>query len=132
MSNFTKTVLHETSFDGDDIKVEMKRLSTNGMLAITDMMGVTGKDEKVSLKPSDIIAFARDYLPEHVVSISGLTDAAKNPMELKDVMEESYFFELVSDIAVGLLEKSKVTPAEEGNSDAQPSTSTDVQASRAE
>jgi len=57
-------------------------------------------------------------LTAHVVTFRGLTDADGNEMTLEQAMDEQYFQPVVKAIVDELLDASKLSKEETGNSDA--------------
>lgn len=103
MSQFTATFTAATTYDGDDVAVELRRL-TNAQLNKLEPYFFTDEGQaKVKFKDrTQMIAAMAAILPEVVVTLKGVTDKDGRAVELSTVLEHTYFATLV-DWMVGQL-----------------------------
>lgn len=119
MSKFTKTIVYQTTFEGDNVTVKMNRLKRAAMLKLSPHLPEPG--EQI---PADFIDAAAGILPEHVVEVVGLTDSEGGELGINEIVEEAYFLRLLGEIVEQLFVQSNLSEDDEGNFDEQPNTST--------
>ena len=116
MSNFTPLVEYKTTFDGDDITIQLSRLKRKHFLTIAPYI-TKDVDEEGNLEMSfeDQAQFAEvmaQIIPECVKSFNGLVMKTGEPLDINVVVVEGYFQNLMGSIMAELLQISKPTEEE--------------------
>jgi hypothetical protein len=123
MSNFTPLVKKEYEFEGDTVSVafcRMKRKHTLRLLPIIQNLSKANNSEDAKFQEaaqSDLLEKLTDILPEHVKEFSGLKDSDGNPIDFNTVIDDSYFFNLVVDIGMALIDNSLATMGASGKNE---------------
>lgn len=135
MGNFRKLITCTTAFDGDTIKVDLKKLKRKDAVRLIPMMGTP--DDEGNFKVDDLaeqmelMDAMSDILSNHkyIVNFSGLFVTDENPETgeertrelvmkqgkltddknsdlLESLLEDAYFMPLLSDIVSTLMDKS--------------------------
>lgn len=110
MSGFTPLVSETFKFDGDEVKVQFKRLKRKDMISLIPKMSEGGRIEITS----EVINQAIDLIPEYVTKFDGLRDANGDVVDLELALDNAYFTKLVSEIALTMVTESVMR---EGNSE---------------
>ena len=125
MSNFTPTVKFETEFEGDTVRMNLRRLKRGDMMKLSPYLTTETGGAIDGMQLMDISAgFIRDY----VFDFCGLTDAEGSELPFTAITDEVYFLGLISEIITRLFEISNMGEGDEKNSGVQPSMSTVAQA----
>jgi len=114
MSNYTRNIVKTFEFDGDSITVEFSRLKRKHLMALSPFLSDDG-----AMKFSDqmeMINAASEFIPELIQSFDGLKDSNGDVISLSEVLEESYFTPLVSDILSAIMDVSFLNQADVKNS----------------
>ena len=123
MSKFTPLVKFETSFEEDEITMNLRRLKRVAFMSLTPYLtsGADGTVDEVAM-----MDVATELLPDYVQNFKGLVDAKGEEIALEDMIVETYFIELITEIIKELFDISKIgkTSVEvdeaEKNSEGQP------------
>jgi len=112
MSNFMPLVRREYEFEGDTISVSFTRLTRQQMIEISpylpkDDHGLS-EDDNMSL-----IGKAIDILKKNVVDFSGLKNANGEPLAFLDIIDDTYFFSLSTDMVKDLMGESMLSVKKE-------------------
>lgn len=122
MSNFTTTFTHQSVFDGDTVKVELRRLKRKHVAKLSPFFAQAESGE-IKLKFADqlqLLEVLEHILPECVVSIDGLKDKGNNALKLSDIIEDIYFMPLFQGWMGALVSSSFMKGDEEKKSVPQP------------
>ncbi len=119
MSNFTPTVPFSVEFEGDTITMDLRRLSRKGMMTLSPY--VTGKVG--ALDEMAILDVSVNLLPGHITNFKGLKTETGEDITVAQMVEESYFLMLMSEIISKLFEVSSMGVKGGKNLRKQPSTS---------
>ena len=106
MSNFTKSLVEKFNFDGDEVTVTFTRLKRKHLISLAPHMTADG-----NIAFSDQVKFmdaAAEVLPDIITSMTGLKDSDGNALTVEDVVNETYFVGLVSDLMTKVMEHSFV------------------------
>jgi len=108
MGHFSKVVEQEITFDGDLLKIKMRRMKNKHMLHIGPALSEPFEKSSggLLLRTSKLVDVAKEPLAECVTELSGLKDADGNALEFKDILEESYFLPLLDQILGMLIQVS--------------------------
>lgn len=123
MSNFTKSEEFKTEFQKDIVEMRLTRLKRGDIKELSPYIKQPDENGNITLSFSENIEFtgmAAEILPRYVTNFKGLTDKAGEPIELEDILEETYFITLVGNIFRRLMEISFVSGDEEKKSEEQP------------
>ncbi len=120
MSGFTKTVKEQTTFDGDTINYEFKRLKKPTVLYIAKHaeQQEDGTYQITQEKMFDIVNSDEfnNALVESIVKFDGLKDAEGQALNFSDIIQEMYFVELVTEMVQKIMTASTVQGEMEKNS----------------
>lgn len=119
MGRFTPTFEHTEEFDGDTIKLRLRRLKRAQMQVLAPHMKTDDAGE-TKMSFADTLALleaAEKVLPEAVESMSGLLIDGRE-VAISDIVEETYFMPLLGNLLRTLFEASTVQGQEEKNSGA--------------
>jgi hypothetical protein len=125
MSKFTPLVKFETSFEGDKVVIQLRRLKRKAMMKLTPFL-TEGDEGDGKLDEMAIMGVATEILPEHVASFKGLFQADGTEITFKEAIEESYFMGLITEMIQELFRISKLDEDDAENSQGQPVTSASV------
>lgn len=110
MSKYLPTIKYSTEFEGDAIEVELLRLSRKDYMDIITNsaaeIGEGGAAKVDVVKVVNNLNNFSDKLVDHVKVFKGLKDADGNALNFKDIVNTTYFTELVMDVMKELIEKS--------------------------
>jgi len=126
MSKFTKQISKTYDFQGDTVRVKMKRLKRKDAIKLAPLMSEPDKDGNVKMSLYDSMEFvgvANEVLLNCVTSFSGLLNEEEEPIFKEEIFgEESevYFMELTSQIMGDLMEASFASGDKEKKSKRQP------------
>ena len=121
MGHFTPTVLYKTRFDDDEITVTLRRLKRDDLAALAPVI-LSHRDDKGEVTPEGqlkVLDLMTSLLPKYVENIKGLTIQG-NEAQIKDIVDEVYFTELLTFISTELFNISKLAEDEIKNSDGPP------------
>lgn len=126
MGNYTKTIKYETDFDGDHIKVEMKRLKRPDAVQIIPLVGEPDKDGSYKIEnlvdQIELMNSMSDLLTDpgkkYIINFSGLKiedkelimqdgNIPEEDIELfNEVFTGAYFMPLLAEFTAELMDKS--------------------------
>jgi hypothetical protein len=106
MSQFTSTVEKTVQFDGDQVKVVLRRLKNKHTILLSPHIrpADSSGDVKVSFAEfAELAEKAERILPDCVVSMSGLVDQAGRELAVVDIISEAYFSSLLVSLLTELM-----------------------------
>ena len=118
MSHFTPTVIYKTRFDDDEITVTLRRLKRGDLTKLAPLIQANSDDQgNVTVSGQlEILDLMTALLPTYVVTLKGLTiDGVE--VEIKDIIDEVYFTNLLTDISTELFRISNLSGDEVKKSD---------------
>lgn len=122
MGNFTQTFTHESEFDGDKIRVELRRLKRRHIAMLSPFIAqhADGAMRLTLDQQMPLLAVLEGILPECIVQIDGLKDRGNNALRIDDIIENVYFMPLFSEWLSALLTNSFMRAPDEKKSEPQP------------
>jgi hypothetical protein len=99
VSKFIRSTPFATTFDGDEVRCELKPLERGDFLKVTRF-----EDELSASSVTEMI----DFLPTYVENFRGLRDAAGAPVAFEDAYRLAFFFGLMAEIAGTLLKAASL------------------------
>lgn len=129
MSKFTPSVTKHYQFDGDNVTVELNRLSKAAMFSLSPYIG-DGSEDSVDVE--GMLKKGTDHVAGHIKSMTGLKDADGEEISVHTMVSSAYFITLVSKILVDLFEISQPTEDDAKNSGALSTTESSAQESSEE
>mgnify|MGYP000536404972 CR=1 FL=1 len=109
MSNFTKTFDVNTTFEDDQITLVMSRMKRKDAFKLIPYMGEPDKEGNVKVSFAgqiELMNVAADLLPKYIKEMKGLKDEEGNAISIEDMLNESYFLDLVGIVLNELMLKS--------------------------
>ena len=109
MSNFTPLVKKQYKFEDDDVTVEFSRLKRKHVLTILPKAQEMERQDdrhKQTLLQNELLNEVLDILPDYVAVFTGLRDAAGGEIDFSSAVNEIYFIDLISDIAMDVIQES--------------------------
>lgn len=97
MSKFVRNISITKPFDGDTVTFVLRPMSFAVALRLHDMATATQEEQG---------KFGQQAMREHLVSVSGATDAAGAPLGAEDILDTAYFVRLVSEVTAAWVEAS--------------------------
>jgi len=120
MSNYTPSMTLTTEFEGDSVVIKLRRIKrTHVMSMMPYMKRLPGTDdfEPDESKFSEMFDTICSWIEEYIESITGLVDTENNPININTIIEEQYFFPLLQEIAMKLLNSRGVSAKDAKKSD---------------
>ncbi len=117
MSHFTPTVLYKTRFDDDEITVTLRRLKRGDLTKLAPVI-LEHQDDEGNVTPEGqlkVLDLMTALLPKYVERIDGLLIEGAQA-QIKDIIDEVYFTELLTYISTELFNISKLAEDEVKNS----------------
>jgi len=110
MSGFTKTKKFAVDFQGDHVTMTLRRLTRDQIKTVSQYIEHTPEGNiKVSFTMSlQMIEDGESFIKECVTNFNGLQDADGNNLTWEDVLDETYFLDLVGMVYGELLRISMV------------------------
>ncbi|MFH2075957.1 MAG: hypothetical protein ABIJ57_11540 [Pseudomonadota bacterium] len=107
----------ETTFQGEKVKMKLRRLRRGAMLKLVPFMRMDDETEELKLVASsfELQAVAKDVFPDHVKDIDNLTLNGAPPTP-DDLADETVFNSLVMEIIARLCRMSMLSKSDEKNS----------------
>ena len=96
MSKYVREFQFSVEFDGDEVKVSAKPLSQGDLMRLRSL---TEAEAAEQLKTMGEVV-------KRCCTLSGLTDAQDQPIDIDTVIEAAYFTSLVSDIGQELIRRA--------------------------
>jgi hypothetical protein len=112
MSKFSPTIVFETEFEGDNVRIDLSPLSRETYVKIATI-GAQSEGKTPAERGILLFESAADVLTSHIQEMKGLRDANGEPVSVDTMLGTVYFQELVTDIYGFLVQESgvgKVTP----------------------
>lgn len=118
MSNFTPLVIKKFKFQDDEVKVTFRRLKRKHMMklmpTIMEFKESFGEDFNFDSAPIEtklklvtiITEDIGDKAAEYITNVEGLVDSNNEPVSMEELIENSYFFELFTEIVMAVVEAS--------------------------
>jgi len=109
MSKYTKATHFEIDFEGDTIKVSMTRLKRADYLKIVPHIKIDEETKKSTMNMTEKLEFmdvATDMLPKYVKRFEGLHDTDGEEIPFKEVVETTYFMDILSQMVERLFSSS--------------------------
>lgn len=97
MSKFVRSISITKQFDGDTVTFTLRPMSYVTALKFHDMR--EGAQEEHG-------RFSLEALREHLVSVTGVTDAAGAPLGAEDLLGAAYFIPLVGEVTAAWVQES--------------------------
>lgn len=111
MSKFLKTIVLDTTFDGDGVQIQLNRLRRSDLLRwlpeLRKMREADSNEDKAAAINNFVDAHSAE-LADYVVGIYGLKDAQGSDVSARDIFEYSYFLPLSTEIFGALFQGSFV------------------------
>ncbi len=114
MSGYMPTVRFETEFEDDRITMTLRMLERKVFMNWMPYFSKLDDDGNLT-NQEDIIKLVNesaDMLPDYVNDFTGLKDANGNAVDLKAVIRDVYFIQLVSTIVAELIKISQMSKTE--------------------
>lgn len=112
MGRYTPTVVLETEFDGDVVRVEMKRMTSAQSMRLAPFLrqSLDGKGiEPLTIQDKvGLFKESMTILPECIVSITGVRDANGLAIDQQTILSQEYFGPLAGKIMEKLMESSRL------------------------
>lgn len=106
MGRYTPTVTFETEFDGDQIKVEMRRMTSAQSMRLAPFLRPGQEGGIMALTMEDKIGLFKEsmtILPECIIGISGVKTPTGEAVDQQTILREEYFGPLVARIMQHLM-----------------------------
>ena len=117
MSRFTRTIDEVIDFDGDRIRLTLRRMLNSHMILLAPMLSSTDQLQESAIgRAAKINEEAKTVLSECVVKFEGLRDADGASISLDEAMHEVYFLPLFEAILAKILRASVLTEDDEKKS----------------
>lgn len=97
MSKFVRNISIAKQFDGDTVTFTLRPMSYVTALKFNDMRELSQEEQG---------RFSLEAMREHLVSVTGATDAAGAPLEADDVFGAAYFLPLISEMTAAWVQES--------------------------
>lgn len=97
MSKFVRNISITKQFDGDTATFTLRPMSYVTALKFNDMRELS---QEVQGK------YGLEALREHLVAVTGVTDAAGAPLGVEDILGAAYFIPLVSEVTAAWVQES--------------------------
>lgn len=122
MGNFTQTFMHESEFDGDKIRVELRRLKRKHVAKLSPFISqhADGAMRLTFDQQMPLLAVLEEILPECIANLEGLKDRGNNALKIGDIIEDVYFMPLFSEWLTALLTNSFMRTPDEKKSEPLP------------
>lgn len=124
MGNWSPTVVIDPiEFDGDNIIFTLERMEVSDFLKLSKNMSFeSGKELKLTFVESmDVCVSATELFPKYVKNISGMTSKDGLSVTLEkfttELVNQTYFLNLIGQLLGELMTISVVNEVEEGNLD---------------
>lgn len=112
MSSFTKRITKNFLFEGDTVVVESERMKKEDFSTIAPLMKTEGNKTTIDQSdPDKLLEVGREVLGRRVKGLSGLRTEDGEPLTLQDVVNETYFLELATEILSWIMENSFASEA---------------------
>lgn len=98
MSGYVKKVVVRREFEGDSVVVTLSPIRWPDRLDINDLIPA---DVEARKRPEELKKVTRasiDIMSRYVLSVEGLFDLEKSPVEKDAVSRDAYFFDLAGDV----------------------------------
>lgn len=117
MSSYSPTFSSTFQVEGDEVTVVMKRLTRGEFGKITPFMPADPDNPEIPAdKALQMMEVFAEFLPEKIVSFKGLVTKDGDPIEFKEALETSFFYNLIMEIIVKLMEESTLNEKKEQDS----------------
>lgn len=111
--SFTKEFTVTTTFEDQEYVAVMTRLKRKTAIKLTPFMGEADKNGDVKLTFEDqmkMLDVAGDMIPGHIVSLTRDGESiSKDSEEFTNIIEETYYIQLLSELVGELVQNSFVT-----------------------
>ncbi len=98
MSKYLRAIVKDYSFDGDSVKATFKPMDAPDFMSLGRAGNEAVADEQIAVKRS------YELVSKYLVKVEGLTDSAGAELTRDDVVRDSYFVGLVTDIFKDMVE----------------------------
>lgn len=119
MGHFTQAVEETIVFDGDEVKLTLRRMQNKHMLKFAPEFK-TMPGENILARTARLVDASRDILKECITNLRGLKDSDGNAITLDVAMEEAYFLPLFDAVLGRLLAVSVMQEVDAKKSGALP------------
>lgn len=103
--NYLRKIVYEATWNGDQVRVEMEPLDRESFIRIWSLNGDAATQQVERYRTT------MEILDKHIVSITGMVDAAGAPITKEVVLSKMFFSDLVNELGRILMEGSTVPKA---------------------